>query len=297
MAGYQTPFQRWMPPILAGRLGVNPGAGAAGVGNSSPSPSGNPYNSPAVNPPVETPAPATPGQFNMSPSDKLRFNAQYAGMYRNLDTQQAQTQADRSSYLNRLTSDYDTTMAESERNQALARRLLQARMADQGILRSGINVGEQGELGEEYLRHIDSLNRARTGGVEDVESSTARALSQLNMQREQLMFNQARDEETRMREDAMAQAQAEAQQAALQRLQASQPKPTPTGQLVRPSNNGTTSAVEDLFNRMGVPVEYQNGAGNGESAADRLSRITNELENGRSWESLVNSLRMQGGRL
>lgn len=284
---YMTPFQKWMPKSVQDQL-LNKGAGSLrGVDK------GQPVTAPVPVPVTQTP----PNTTGPTPADRLKFNAQYAGLYRNLDTQQAQLQSDRSTYLNRLTSDYDVTAQEGERNQALARRLLQSRMADQGILRSGINVGAQGTLGEDYLRYMDELSRTKAQATTDVESETARALNGLNMQREQLMFQHARDEDIQAREDAMAKAQAEAMQAALDRLQASQPKPTPTGQLTRqqPTDTNLVGVVENLFNQMGVPVAYQNGAQ--EAPSDRLNRIAYELESGqRSLADVVNSLRMQGGR-
>lgn len=223
------------------------------------------------------------------PADRLRFDAAYAPLYRQLDEQQG-----------RLASNFQQDSGRlSNSTQAMQRRLEQLRdqnlrgneerMADNGILRSGINVAQQGRIGQEFLGQTNDLQSQQAMGISDLSRSLSDALSGLNSQREGLMANQARDEMSSRLEEAQARANAEAQQNYLRNLLAQQPQPTGTGVYQRPQPQANDAGyVRGLFNSYGVDPGF--GANPGESADQRINRIVQELAGGRTVDNLRNSL-------
>lgn len=110
---------------------------------------------------------------------------------------------------------------------------LQQKFADQGILRSGINVEQQGKVGQDYTRGIDELARSISGRSLERENQFKSAqnrfqerLSELQQQRAE---RQAEQDAEQARQQAEIQARQQAEEAA---KKAAQPQPTPTGRLI-----------------------------------------------------------------
>lgn len=110
---------------------------------------------------------------------------------------------------------------------------LAERMASNGILRSGVNVAQQGELGGQYQQMLDQFNQQRTAALTQRETEYANFQRQLqeqmgNMQTERTRRQQAA-EEARARaaaEAAAAQRAAEAARNAVPNIITS-PTPAP----------------------------------------------------------------------
>lgn len=231
--------------------------------------------------PVDTPAP-----------DRLRFDAQYAPLYRQLDEQQGRLASDYNLQSGRLQMDADAMLRRLGQVRDNDLRANEERMADNGILRSGINVAQQGRIGQDYVGGVNDLEGNRSRSLSDLARILSDSLSGLNSQRESLMAQQGRDETMARLQEAEARAQAEAQQRYLQNLLAQQPQPTPTGNYRPPGTSGQPAMdanyVRGMFNSYGVDPSF--GANAGESPDQRISRIVQELAGGRTVNNLRNSL-------
>lgn len=146
----------------------------------------------------------------------------------------------------RLDEDYASSMRQAGESHEQNIKALQERLANQGILRSGINVGEQGRYGQEYQKVQEGLGQAKSRGTEDMVRELTAQRQNLETERRLAESNRARSEaefrDTLAREEAETEANERFKQQQAQELETlknkvlelSQPKPTPTGQLVPP---------------------------------------------------------------
>lgn len=113
-------------------------------------------------------------------------------------------------------------------------------MADRGILRSGINVAQQGKIGEQYVQNTDALSRRLAGNKEGRARNKLETQSRAQRQIEDLEVNRTRAQAERERIRAQEEAERVAQQKMLQDQQAAlMPRWTPTGQFLPPGGNVT----------------------------------------------------------
>lgn len=124
----------------------------------------------------------------------LRFNPAYADAFRNLDRSQVAAQTQAQSGRNQMTENYQRSVSDNERLAQAARRALSSRMADSGILHSGVNVGARSDLNTDFIRQLGDMSNQYASGNAGIENNLADAMSQLQSSREGLRFGQARDE-------------------------------------------------------------------------------------------------------
>lgn len=148
--------------------------------------------------------------------------------------------------------------------------------ADQGIVHSGINIGQQGEIGQDYLRTMDDINQGKARGMEDLNRNWAEYQDQVNAQKREAEAQDQMYQNQIAREQAMAQAQAEAsrqqQEAWQQQIDAMKPKPDATGR-IRPVAPGS---------RPGEPADLGGSTGGNRPAAPSV--------NGPSMNAIANKL-------
>lgn len=177
---------------------------------------------------------------------EFKFNPAYEETLRSVNERLAGLTSQEELGRRRIAEDYSTGMRQAGEGHEQNIKGLQERLANQGILRSGINVGEQGRLGTEYQKQQEALGQGQSRGIEDlVRGLTAqrqsleseRRLSESDRAREEATFRDtlAREEaETEANERFKQQQNADMEALKQKILDLSQPKPTPTGQLVPP---------------------------------------------------------------
>ncbi len=228
-----------MPATAIQRRLQSKGGGRSPVGNKTPAQTTPQF----TGRPVGGLTPLQPENSVPGPVDQtgLRFNPVYADVFRNLDRQLVGSQAGAQSQLNQLSEQRDRGVYDTEQMAQAARRALTQRMADQGILRSGVHVGARSDLNSDVISAIDSLNQQYNQGVTGVNTNLAQYMADLDSQREALRLAQARDEiETRLQEESRR-ASAASQLAYVQEIMnflqgrqlGNQPNPYPTGRASR----------------------------------------------------------------
>ncbi len=137
----------------------------------------------------------------------------------------------------RMQEDYQLQESEAERARKRVQEELEARMAQQGILRSGINVGEQAEVGEEHQRFIGQLGQRRARGLEDLGRDVTRQREAIQQERAQLQMERARQQAQQQLEQLLQQIQNQQQQV----LAGQMPQRSPSGQY-QPGGGGSAPA-------------------------------------------------------
>lgn len=177
--------------------------------------------------PTFSPNPTTPG------STGQLYDAIYAATQRRLAEQEAGISSNIDFQNQRLNE--DTSLQQSQYGKQLTKSLeqLQARMADQGLTYSGINVGQQGQLGTAYQDSLDTLFRNRARSMEDITRQATTQREQIRTAKEQAEFDRAQRiqdiELQRARDQANTQSQQDFFQQLTQQLQDNL-KPEQTGQ-------------------------------------------------------------------
>lgn len=180
------------------------------------------------------------------PWGELPFDAYYESNVRRLQGQEAGLSSQEEIARRRLQEGFQSGSQELGRSRDMAMQGLRERMADQGITRSGINIQEQGNIGEEYLRGVQGLEGERARSEEDLMRDIQSQREALNQERTAYDEQRARDLAEMRLEEARKQAMAEAQ-----KMFANQFQTTPTGQLVPinmqggfPQSGGIMSGVQ-----------------------------------------------------
>lgn len=147
------------------------------------------------------------------------FNPAYAARMRQLQQQRAGLNSQMELGERRLGENYAFNMDALQR--ALDRNLEgnEQNMADQGILRSGINVRQQGRIGEDHQRGVSELAMQVARQREDMQRAYASSEQDIFNQIEQLEFQRAQEEAQQRREEEMRNAEMEAMQKALENMQ------------------------------------------------------------------------------
>lgn len=205
------------------------------------------------------------------------FNAVAAAETRGVDRTLADLTTSVQQALNNLSQDRTRAVGDVERNQSDMLRQLQARMADQGILRSGINIGARGELNEDHVRNIERIQDLYQRGVTDENFRQSSGTNTLNSQREIIAARAAQEEAA----ERLGTEQQRAQTLAGLNQQASQL--TAAGQAT--SGNSVMDQIRQGFLANNVPI-----ATGTESAQQRLSRIASEVDGGRTLDHVLGSI-------
>lgn len=119
----------------------------------------------------------------------------------------------------RLLEDYGS--GERDLNRVYGENLenLSQRMANQGILRSGINIQEQTDLGSTFGRQQEELTQGRARGEEDISRDVTGQMGQLTREKELLDYERTERVKQQELERAQREAEAKANAALLKSLQ------------------------------------------------------------------------------
>ena len=151
------------------------------------------------------------------------FNPKYAAMDQALQRAIANAGFDRTNALSSLDQSYQQNTSEADRQEQLAVKGLTNKMFGQGIGFSGINLGAQSDLSNDYQRYVGQLGQQYAGGKASVENSYGRTIGDIAGQRETNYQNQAQEEQAAQLAAAQAKAEADARaQAAQQQAQLQQ---------------------------------------------------------------------------
>lgn len=104
----------------------------------------------------------------MSPGSIGGFNTKFQDQARGLMDRRSQLGSDEEYQSRRINEGYNSQLDNFERLREQAMTANTERMAGQGILRSGINLGQQGEIGGEFQRNVDTASSGRARSLEDV---------------------------------------------------------------------------------------------------------------------------------
>lgn len=175
-----------------------------------------------------------------------QYDAQYDEAVRGIQGGLANLESNTNLAKQRAASDFETgkrNLAESHTKQL---DTLRERLANQGILRSGINIGEQGRIGTEVAKRAGEMQQGYQRGVEDIDREYATRQQQFNSQLSQLNVDRARRESERQEQVSREEAQRKANEELANNmriqldemkermLKAVQPQPSPTGQFQLP---------------------------------------------------------------
>lgn len=192
-----------------------------------------------------------------TPVSSWNFNPTFAAAERRLFGNEAAANSEREHIMRRLgvQKEQFTQQLGDFRQDALKGNW--ENMADRGLVHSGINVGQQGKIGEEYNKQLQGVNQSHAQALEDTERTHAANLSGIQQQREQIELERARAEQTIQLENAWKQAQAESAanaQRAMDELIKTISTPTPTGQLnIQPVMDVGERRIAALRTRLANP--------------------------------------------
>jgi hypothetical protein len=108
---------------------------------------------------------------------------------------------------------------------------LQNQFASQGILNSGINIGEQANVGREYQSELADLVQGRTRTFEDLTREFTGSQQGLQSEQEQAIYSRIRDAIPGLLERALGEAQGSVNQQFLQQMGISPVTFDPTGKV------------------------------------------------------------------
>lgn len=180
--------------------------------------------------------------------------------------------------------DYERAIRDSQQQQQLDAGALLDKMANQGLLRSGINVKAQTDLGESYQRRMADYERARNESRTGRESEFASFQQALNDEKAGLQQERARRE---------AEAQKEAARLAAQQAQMNQlgqyqlPTGMTTDQFRDPRNTELQNNYGQILNQGPAvnegaprgPGADAPGAGDSYAAWDQPQSVDRQVKN------------------
>lgn len=188
----------------------------------------------------------------------MAFDPQYEATKNQINAGLAGLQSTSDLNKQRTNEDYDTAVGTATKNQTQNLSALQNRLANQGIGYSGINVSEQGRLGEDYQTQLGALAQGKQRTLEDITRDFTGKQTDYQNQLAQAEIDRGTRETTRQNELAATQAAAEAakttadtQRQWMTNLTSTltslvQPTPTPTGQMALPPTNPTAVVQKAL---------------------------------------------------
>ena len=104
--------------------------------------------------------------------NSLPFDAEYEAQMDTLRAALAQLTSGSQLESNRINQDTLLSRTRLDKQRGDVLKGLEQRMADQGILRSGINIAEQGRVGGMYQEDIQDLARNQQRSLEDITRNT-----------------------------------------------------------------------------------------------------------------------------
>lgn len=189
-------------------------------------PVGRPTTGPT--PPAAPPAMPLPNQTPENiPWGQLPFDQYYEANIRRLQGEEAGLGSEEEIARRRLQESFSQGQEGLGMGRAESLKQLAQSLADRGLIHSGINIGEQGEIGQDFLRGTSELEGGRARGLEDLIREMTQRRQGITGEKTALDEQRARDAAAMRLEEARKQA---ASQAAQQF--AAQFTTSPTGQIV-----------------------------------------------------------------
>lgn len=143
------------------------------------------------------------------------FNAAYELEKGGILGQQAQAQSGARSAIDRLTGQVTREGSALSKLREQALRSNKYGMADQGILRSGINIDRQSEIGRDFLEASQELQQGAAQGKQDIETELSMQEAGFNQQLIGAELNRAEQEKEYRIQQALREAELKADQEAL----------------------------------------------------------------------------------
>lgn len=223
------------------------------------------------------PAPSQP-----PPGSSFGFDPEYAQGLREIQEQLSGIQSQEELQRRRLGESYERQTGQVPELQEQELQRLRDQMASQGILHSGIFVGEQGDVRDQFKDYLEQLGTQKANALEDITRSATGAKQQLENQKSQLEIDRARREVESQRQQALEDAQRQAQEDYNRQLedmnrQLNMVTTTPGGQYI--------PQIQQAFQQAGQEI-----SGAGETPDQTLARIAGEMAGGRTLENLQQSL-------
>lgn len=212
------------------------------------------------------------------------FQPEYERAMNNIRGQEAQLRSEQEINQRRMNEDAQRNIRDINEWRDDSLEANTESMADRGLVHSGINIGQQAEIGEEYTKNTEQVNQALARGEEDLARHLSQQFNQLN---------QARQDAERFR--AEAQAAIEEARSMHEAINAT-PQPTASGRYPLDDieitdqarqhagadseyfqdPNQLGSLIENIFDTRGVPIQSS-----AETDWERIARITEDVAAGR----------------
>lgn len=241
------------------------------------------------------------------------LNPRFAGQARDILAKRSGIGSNEEYQHRRLGEAYNTRLDDSERVRDLALKQNTERMSNQGLLRSGINVAEEGKIGDVYQREVDDASSWRARSLEDVArqilgsyQGVENEWSGLEEENTRWEAEQARlraeEEARRIAAEQALEAQRRAIEAEVARAQ---PRPSAAGQY-RPAAVSSGGGGGGSTGSGGGTVRSSGGGGSSAPAAKRYvapapptpkKRVYKQPVVGRNTTQMVPSSRQPSGRI
>ena len=214
------------------------------------------------------------------------FDPEIAAIRRRLQEQRGLLQSQFSAGQQRINEDYQTQTDELGRQRTDAIDLLQDQLAGQGILKSGINLEEQGEIGQDYQRFLGQLGQMRNRSLEDLQGALSQGLQGVASEEQRLAFEEARLAHQQQLEEAQRQAELEAARESQKRLEEmiqQIPEVTREGRIVP---KGSKDEYSYLFQRAAPAFEKAGMSYGTQVDASDLVKLKDKLgvRVGKTWD-------------
>lgn len=183
---------------------------------------------------------------SIQPGTSSFFDPRYEATVNSINQQKALWGSGQERSKQRIGEDYTTNVGEAGEINTRNQSSLQNKLANQGIGWSGVNVSEQGRLGEAYQKVLGQLTQGKTRGLEDLEFANTLKQTEFQNAMSAAELDKAERQSAYEKEQAMAAAQAKAAKDAADanRLwmdeltkkitSLAQPVPAPTGKMSLP---------------------------------------------------------------
>ncbi len=244
--------------------------------------------------PPPMPEPTATGQYTFPSARRQRvpwetFNPEYHSTLTSILRRQSELGSEEELGRRRLEEEYGERTRGLGRSREEALRSLAESMAERGLLRSGIYVGEQGEIGEQYQRGLGELAGMRSRGLEDMARQFAQARSGLEEERTGMERQRAAYES----QESLSEAQEEAERQAIQEANARQNALLRQVAGLQGIAGTYMPQVQDIFQRWQAPI-----ATDRENTQERLARLAGEASRGRPLSDIEQSVRgITGGQV
>lgn len=171
------------------------------------------------------------GMGQQQSSFALPYDPAYAERLRDIAARRAGLQSDYGMAQQRIGEDTSLSEHNLAQTREDALNSLMQRLADQGTLYSGINIGEQGKIGQEYQSELANLQQGQTRSLEDLLRQYTAGQQGLQSEQEQALYSRIRDAVPALLERAMGEAQGQANAQWLQQQGLTPITYSPTGKV------------------------------------------------------------------